>query len=102
MTIFLQAPGVRLDVGELKRIGGNEIGVECFVFAVVVKLGETGARVDTEMLIAMRTDVQVCVEILLPDDLAATFTFNPETFRFNFLLAGSVECARFSLKPTPI
>ena len=51
------------------------------------------------MLVAVGTDVQVRVEVLFPDDLAAFFAFNSKTFGANFLLARCIQRSRFPLKP---
>ena len=68
---LLEARGVGLEVDELQRVGGDEVGVEDFVLVVVEKLGQAGARVDAEVLVALGADVEVVLEIFFPDDLAA-------------------------------
>src|SRR5437764_7193336 len=61
---------------------------------------ETGAGVDSEVLVALRTHLHVFFEIFLPDDLAALFTLHPQSFGANFLFARGVQLRRFALKPS--
>jgi hypothetical protein len=51
------------------------------------------------MALAFRADMEILVEVLLPDDLAALVALDPEALGFYALLARSVEFAVFSLKP---
>jgi hypothetical protein len=43
--------------------------------------------------------MEILIEVLLPDDLAALVALDPEAFGLYPLLARSVELALFSLKP---
>ena len=90
----LQAIGIGLEVGKLQRIGGDQVAVFGLVFAVVQQVGEPGAGVDAEVAIALGADVEVLVEVLLPDDLAALVALDPEAFGLYPLLARSVELCR--------
>jgi hypothetical protein len=48
------------------------------------------------MMVALRTALQVFLEALFPDDLVATFTLEPQTFRFDlaFFSVGRTLCSR--------
>jgi hypothetical protein len=48
---------VRLGVGEFERVGGDDFGVELFVLALVVEVGEPEPRADAEVVAAMRADL---------------------------------------------
>src|SRR5258708_40144293 len=95
----LQARGVRLQVDKLQRVGGDEIAVENVVFVVVQKLSQSRAGVDAEMFVALRADVEIVFEVLLPDNLAAFVTLHPQALGAYLLLARSVSLAGLSLEP---
>ena len=87
----LQPVGIGLQVGELQRIGGGDVAVFGLVVSVVEQVGEPGARVDAEMAVAFRADVEVLVEVLLPDDLAALVALDPQALGLDALFARGVE-----------
>ena len=95
----LQAVGVGLQIGELQRIGGDNVAVFGFVLSVVEQVGEPGARVNAEMAVTFGADVEVLVEVLLPDDLAALVALDPEALGLDALFARSVELDGFPLEP---
>src|SRR5882762_5923308 len=96
----LQARGVRLQVDKLQRVGGGDIAVKNVVFAVVEKLRQAGAGVDAEVFVALRADVEIVFEVLLPDNLAAFVTLHPQALGAYFLLARSVQLTGLSLEPS--
>ena len=96
---LLQAIGVGLQVGEFQRIGGDQVAVFGLVLAVVEQVSEAGAGVDAEVAVALGADVEVLVEVLLPDDLAALVALDPEALGLDALLARGVELRLFPLKP---
>src|SRR5271166_6101664 len=96
---LLQTAGIRFQVGELQRVGRNDVAVLGLVLSVVKEVAEPGASVNAEMTLALGADVQVLVEVFLPDDLAALVTLDPEAFCLDAFLPRSVEVAVFPLKP---
>ena len=95
----LETLGIRLEVNEFERIGGSKIVAECFVLAIVEQVRQAGAAIDAEVFATFRANVQVLLEILLPDNLPAAFTLHPQAFGANFLFAGSVQLAGLSFEP---
>jgi hypothetical protein len=51
------------------------------------------------MALTLRADMEILVEVFLPDDLAALVALDPEALGLYPLLARSVELTVFSLKP---
>ena len=97
---LLQPRRIRLQVDELQRIGRGDVPVERLVLVVVEQLRQPGAGVDPEVLVALRTDVHVLFQILLPDDLPAVLTLHPQPFGADFFLARSVQLTGFAFKPS--
>ena len=95
----LQAVGVGLEIGKLQGIGGDQVVVLGVVLAVVQQVGEPGAGVDAEVALAFGANVEILVEILLPDDLATLVAFDPETLGLDPLLARGIELTVFPLEP---
>src|SRR5467141_35858 len=96
----LQARGVRLQVDKLQRVGGDEIAIENIVFAVVEKLRQACAGVDAEVFVALRADVEIVFEVLLPDNLPAFLTLHPQPLGAYLLLARSIQLTGLSLEPS--
>ncbi len=96
---LLQPSGIRLEVGELQGIGGNQVAVFGPELAVVKQVSEAGPGVDAEVALALGADIEVLVEVLLPDNLAALVALDPEALGFNALLARGIEFRLFPLKP---
>src|SRR5208282_6081311 len=95
-----QTRGVRLQVHKLQRVGGGQIAVENFVLIVVEKLRQAGVRVDAKVFAALWADVEILFQVLLPDNLAAAVTLNPQPLGAHSLLARSVQLTRLSLEPS--
>ncbi len=94
-----QALGVWAYVHEVERIGGRKVLVEDFVLRVVEQQLEPLRRADAEVPLALGADVQVLIELFLPDDLAAALALDPQAFRANALLARRFQLAAFSFEP---
>ena len=84
---LFQARRVGLEIHEFQRVGRNQIRVEYLVLSAVEELRQPGAGVNAEVLLALRTNVEVLLEILLPDDLAAVLTLHPQPLGAHLLLA---------------
>src|SRR5208282_545662 len=97
---LLQTRGVRLQVHKLQRVGGDQIAVENFVLIAVEKLSQAGAGVNAEVFAALRADVEIVFEVLLPDNLATAVTLHPQPLGAYSLLARSVQLAGLSLEPS--
>src|ERR1019366_1920227 len=86
--------------GELQRVGGSQVGIEDFVLAIVVEIAQPGARIDAEVLVALRTDIEILLQILFPDDLAALLALYPQSFGLDLLFTRRIELNIFPLEPT--
>ncbi len=95
----LQPRPVGFQVDKLQRVGRNQVRVENFVLVVIQKLSQAGTRVDAEMLVALRTDVVILFQVLLPDDLPAAVAFDPQPLGPDGLLARSIQLTGFALEP---
>src|SRR5581483_5369794 len=93
-----QAVGISLEVGKIQRVSRFQILVFELVLAIQ-QLRQPGARINAEMAVALRADVPVILEFLLPDDLPAAVTLHPQPFRANFLFARGVQFTGLPLEP---
>ena len=82
-----QALFVLPGIDEFQRIGGYKVLIELLKFAIVEKRGQASARVDAFVMLAFRTNLQVVLESLTPDNLAAMFALEPQSLRTNAPLA---------------
>jgi hypothetical protein len=82
-------------IGETQRVGRRKAFVELLKFSVQENR-HSGARVYPEMMVALRTALQVFLKALFPDDLVATFTLKPKTFGLDlaFFSVGRTLCPR--------
>ena len=63
------------------------------------QVGEPGTCVNAKVALAFRADMQILVEVLLPDDLAATVTLHPQPFSADLLFPRIFQIAGLPLKP---
>ena len=96
---LFEARRVGLQVDKFQRVGGDQVAVEGFVTGYRRTAGQAGTGVDAEMLVAFRADVEIVLQILLPDDLAAAVTLHPEAFGAHLLFARSVEFTGLAFEP---
>ena len=102
---LLDSLRIGLAVNELERVSGNQIDIENAVAAVVFQIHviqqqrQPGARVNAEVALALGADVEILVEIFLPDDLAAAIALHPQAFGADFFLAASLDLGTFALEP---
>ncbi len=68
--------GVRLGVDKVQRIVRGQLRVVLDPWAIEQEV-EALARSETEMVLALRADVGIALEILLPNDGAATGALDP-------------------------
>ena len=77
-TGLLQTIPVRLRVLEVERIGGRQIRKVFLVAAFVEEGGQAFGGAQSEMVRALRADVQAGFEVLLVDQLSAARTLDPQ------------------------
>ena len=100
-----QALGISAHVHELERIGGGQVNIENAVATVVFQIHviqqqrQPGARVNAKVALAFGANVEILVEIFLPDDLAAAIALHPQAFGADFFLAASLDLGTFALEP---
>ena len=97
---LLEPRGIRLQVHKLQGIGGRDIGVENFELIIIQQQRQAGARINPEMLVAFRTDVQIVFQVLLPNNLPAVLAFDPQPLGADLLLAGGIQFSGLALKPS--
>jgi hypothetical protein len=71
----------------LQRVIGNQTLVELLILAVVKQDAEARSRINPEVMFALGAYLQILVESLLPNHLAAMLTLQPEPFGANMTLA---------------
>src|ERR1019366_660704 len=79
--VHLQAVAVALRVTKLEWVARSDVAGEFFVLAVVEQDLETLAGAEPEVVIALRTDVEVLLHFLAVDDLFAVVALDPEPLR---------------------
>jgi len=77
----------------VKRIGGGEARVKFLKLATAKEQGEPRSCVNAEVMLALGAHLVVLVQIALPDDLLATFAFQPQTFGPDAFFARSLRFA---------
>jgi hypothetical protein len=88
----------------VKRVGGDDFGVEFFVVGVVEEHGESFARADAKVVTAGRADLQRLFEVFLVERGIALGTLAEDAFgfddalvrrhNFNFLSLFTEPCHR--------
>jgi hypothetical protein len=74
------ARGIGLCVAEGQRVARDEVGVDLDERALVGDEGDPVGGRDAEVILALRTDGEVPLELLVVDDLAAVAALRPEAF----------------------
>jgi hypothetical protein len=101
---FFQARRVGFRVREVQRIVRRERGVVLDP-ARIEQQFQALRRAQSEMVLALRADAPVGVQIFLPDRRAAVFALGPQAFGLHAALVGRrglVDSFFFSLKPSHV
>ena len=80
MLRVFQTLCVGFRVGEMERIAGCEFAVEFRPGFVIEQEFEPLARTQTEMVVALRANFPVCLQVFFPDDGAAGAALCPHAF----------------------
>src|SRR5688572_11799981 len=101
MSRLFEAFCVRLAVDKTERVGGNHLGVELFAMGVIENIFQALVGADAEVIIAVMTDLQVLIQILLVKMLAALVTADEDILSPNDALrvANRLDLAFFLTKP---
>src|SRR5215469_821043 len=94
-----QAVPIRLEIDKLQRIIGAQPGIVGFVLAVVKEQLEAATRIYAEVAFAIRADVEVLVEVFLPDNLATAVALDPEALGAHTFFASGIGRTGFAFKP---
>ena len=79
-AIFLQLVDVALDVAELERIGRHFRGRRLFISAIVEEALQPDLDRTAHVEAGARNDVEIGLDVLVIDELAALRTFHPKVF----------------------
>src|SRR5687768_7189011 len=101
MSRLFEAFCVRLAVDKPERVGGDHLGVELFAMGVIENVLQTLVGANPKVIIAAMADLQVFIQVLLVEMLAALVTADEDILSTNdaFRVANRLDLAFFLTKP---